>query len=101
MSRLSLTGQPRHFFPGKNPDLGAGSAGLRRRAGGALGIEASTSGWHGSAGLESISGAYAFEAAGWEAPMPGRWCGRGGFYAGQVGFHETMILHAVLGTSHL
>ena len=33
--------------------------------------------------LESISGTYAFEAAG-EAPMPGRWCGRGGFYAGQV-----------------
>ena len=26
--------------------------------------------------LESMSGTYAFEAAGWEAPMPGRWRGR-------------------------
>ena len=38
--------QPRHFFPGKNPDLGAGLAGLRCRAGGAAG-EASMPGRRG------------------------------------------------------
>ena len=52
-----LRRQPRpFFFAGKNPNLGAGSAGLRCRAGGALGIEASTSGWRGSAGQECDAG---------------------------------------------
>ena len=77
-----LRRQLRHFFLGKNSDLGAGSAGLRCRAGGAAGM------WRAryrslhvgglarlpgrNVMLESISGTYAFEAAGWEAPMLGR-----------------------------
>ena len=83
MSRLSFTGQPRHFFLGRIPtDVGAGSAGgfYAGQGGGFYAGQVVRPGRL----LCRAGGAYAFEAAGWEAPMPGRWCGRGGFNAGQV-----------------
>ena len=52
-----LRRQLEFFFPGKNSDLGAGSAGLRCRAGGAAGWWNALKRTH----FESISGTYAFE----------------------------------------
>ena len=76
------------FFPGKNSDLGAGSAGLRCRAGGAARW------WNAlkRTQFESISATYAFggggsvsKSAGWRGSDAGQVVRPGGgFYAGQV-----------------